>query len=96
MDNKEISKKLNLDHHEVPFNVIPIGIKYICDHCHNGDMVPISDDFTTVFPINGKLQIKHYCKNCGSQKVLPKIYPYIEWIATGEPIIDEVKENETT
>ena len=58
--------------HEEIFNITPIGVRYICEFCNNGEMiyVPGKEDMG-LYP--------HKCDKCDKTMMLPKIYPYIEW-----------------
>lgn len=75
---------LKLNPHERTVEVRPIGIKYVCPHCHVGSMVA-SDSDPFVFKDGKPISRVHYCDNCGARMDLPKTYPYIEWVpATGK------------
>ena len=63
--------------HEATFPIEPIGVKRICEHCGEGEMVrdpcePIRMSNPPLFP--------HNCTKCGGKLLLPKGYPYIEWV----------------
>ena len=62
---------------EAVFNIRPIGVKYICEHCHEGEMKLIMGPFEIPEYAN---MFKHTCNKCGGELYLPRIYPYIEWI----------------
>lgn len=64
--------------HERVFKVEPIGVAYVCEFCHNGDMIASSTDPIILEAGIPKMR-RHYCNNCGAQMMLPKTYPYIEW-----------------
>lgn len=68
---------------EVIFPIKPVGVKYICPSCHIGQMTA-----STAEPIvvrHGEIpSIKHYCDNCGAQLLLPKVYPYVEYVPVEE------------
>ena len=64
--------------YEATFSIKPIGVKRICEHCSEGEMVrdhdePIRMTNPPLFP--------HKCKRCGGTLLLPKTYPYIEWVS---------------
>ena len=66
---------------EVVFQLIPLGVKYICEHCHVGEMiVDTKQDPTNITGQFETPMIKHICTQCKKELLLPKIYPYIEWI----------------
>lgn len=66
---------------EITFNVRPIGVKYICEHCGKGEMKLVCDPLNP-FPKISSLDplMKHRCTECNKELLLPKIYPYIEWV----------------
>lgn len=69
MDNK-------LNEHEQLFPIYPVGVKYICEFCKNGEMqVDTSEPMLACDPP----LIAHRCNKCGKIMHLPKQYPYIEW-----------------
>ena len=63
--------------HEQTFNIKPIGVKYICEHCGEGEMVRDSNE---PLRLADPPLIPHVCNKCGGKLLLPKQYPYIEWI----------------
>lgn len=63
---------------EEKFEVKPIGIRYRCEFCHKGEMKCIEEKFREDGLLN------HQCSKCKKIMLLPKIYPYIEWINTEE------------
>lgn len=69
----------NLSDHEERFNIRPVGIKYRCEFCGEGEM-KVSDDARTFILTSNPPMIKHICTKCGKDMLLPKSYPYIEWI----------------
>lgn len=66
--------------HERTFNVTPIGVKYICEFCNKGEMKYSPSDEV----ISSMSLLFHKCTNCGKAMMLPKMYPYIEWIEEGD------------
>jgi hypothetical protein len=76
---------VKLNEHERSFNVHPVGVKYICDYCGEGEMVVDTDEERVYVPTDrNKFMIKHKCTKCGKSLLLPKSYPYIEWIPDKE------------
>lgn len=69
--------------HERTFPIKPIGVKYICEFCGEGEMKVSEDAHTFVLTSNPPL-IKHVCTKCGKEMLLPKSYPYVEWVAEEE------------
>lgn len=69
--------KLQLKEHEQAFNIKPVGVKYICEICNDGEM--IVDHLGETLMTNPPL-IPHKCNKCNSTMHLPKQYPYIEWV----------------
>lgn len=56
------------------FEVYPIGVRYKCEFCKDGEQR---------FDVDSKTDNKlfpHKCTKCGKGMLLPKIYPYIEWL----------------
>lgn len=77
----------NLNEHEEKFDIKPVGIRYRCEFCEEGEM-KVSDDNPTITLTSYPPMIKHICTKCGKDMLLPKSYPYIEWI----PVEDSDKE----
>lgn len=69
--------QLVLNEHEVSFPIRPVGVKYICELCNNGEM---KVDFNGEMLASDPPLIPHKCTNCGGTMHLPKQYPYIEWV----------------
>lgn len=67
--------------HERTFPIKPIGVKYICEFCNEGEMV--HNDNEPIRMSNPPL-ISHRCTKCGKDMLLPKVYPYVEWIPAEE------------
>lgn len=63
--------------HEETFDVKPIGVRYKCEYCGKGEMKVVTDNAIT---LQYNTMIKHKCTECGGELLLPKMYPYIEWI----------------
>ena len=63
--------------HEELFDVQPVGVRYICEFCHKGEMKVVSE---IPVPFGESPLIQHKCTSCGKIMQLPKAYPYIEWI----------------
>jgi hypothetical protein len=67
---------------EAVFKIRPVGVKYICEHCHEGEMKYSRNYVNFEIPKNN--MFLHTCTVCGGELHLPKIYPYIEWISESE------------
>lgn len=70
---------------ERPIRLLPVGVKYTCEFCNDGEMkfdnsqlvgIPEQGVIPTLFP--------HLCSRCGKSMLLPKIYPYIDWVEKEE------------
>ena len=60
--------------HEELFKLTPIGVRYICEHCNEGEMKVVNP------PEQNPLSFfKHECSKCKGVLYLQKCYPYIEW-----------------
>jgi len=68
--------------HEKLFGVRPIGVKFICPFCNEGEMKSDLDN-----PERMPHMFPHKCTKCAKTMQLNKVYPYIEW--------DEITEEET-
>ena len=65
---------------EETFELKPIGVKRICEHCNEGEMkYTMQNEFSSVDNFVSSMK-KHQCTKCGGVLMLPKIYPYIEWV----------------
>lgn len=66
------------------FKIKPIGVRYKCPFCNEGEMIVTNDpvDMPLVHYIGEAPPImrKHRCNKCSKEMKLPKSYPYIEWI----------------
>lgn len=78
--------KLNttLSENEERFEIRPIGIRYKCPYCHEGEMKSIIGEESLIKikndgKINNPLLFRHICTKCNKTLLLPKQYPYIEW-----------------
>jgi DNA-directed RNA polymerase subunit RPC12/RpoP len=69
--------------HERTFSVKPVGVKYICEHCGEGEMIADTETPLSI-PVNAivttPMMRPHRCTKCNGKLLLPKVYPYIEWI----------------
>lgn len=59
---------------EQNFQVVPIGIKYICDLCKEGEM-----EYTGNMLMTNPPQFTHKCNRCEVEKSFFKKYPTIEY-----------------
>lgn len=77
---------LNLKPHEETFEVKPVGIRYRCELCDEGEMILNETEPVVVemsYPPKSPLR-RHVCNKCGGVLMLPKAYPYIEWVPVEE------------
>ena len=67
---------LQLGPNEEAFEVRPIGIRYKCEFCQDGEQIvdPKGAVLTSMPPL-----FPHKCNKCGKTMHLPKTYPYIYW-----------------
>lgn len=73
---------MKLNKQERAFNLHPVGIKYICENCNEGEMI-IDKDNPIILTSNPPL-IPHKCNKCGCEMRLMKTYPYVEWMTDEE------------
>lgn len=66
---------------EEEFEVVPVGIRYRCEYCQEGEMIAQSRKPIPVMDrmIQRPIMIEHVCTHCGKTMLLPKSYPYIDW-----------------
>ena len=63
--------------HEVLFGITPVGVKYICEFCNEGEMK--ADASQVMHPAGQIPMFPHTCTKCGKSMQLPKVYPYVDW-----------------
>lgn len=59
---------------EETFAVKPVGVKYICDSCRKGEMLPTGKNYWSNPP-----QFEHECNQCGGKINLEEKYPLIRY-----------------
>lgn len=60
---------------EERFEVRPYGVKYTCDYCNKGEMLPTGkNNWSTDLP-----QIEHWCDKCNYKVDLSEKYPLIRY-----------------
>lgn len=76
---------MELKPQERPVKLFPVGVRYICEFCNEGEMkfdrsqpvgIPEPGMMPTMFP--------HVCEKCGKAMLLPKMYPYVDWVKKEE------------
>lgn len=72
----------DLKNNEKTFNVRPVGVKYICEFCKEGEMVQDKDNKEVLMSYPS--QFPHKCNKCNKTMYLPKPYPYIEWVTKND------------
>lgn len=82
---------LKLNEHERAFNVKPIGIKYICEFCNEGEQICTNKSPIIVEKNGVKIpnMREHKCSKCGKIMMLPKSYPYVEFIPLSEEHLND-------
>lgn len=60
---------------ECDFKVEPIGVKYMCDKCSDGEMIFTQNSIWNIIPP----QYEHKCDSCGGVLMLEKKYPIIKY-----------------
>lgn len=78
--------ELTLREHEVSFPVKPVGVKYICEFCNQGEMIAVNDVTLMIDAAKreGPVMIPHRCTLCGKDMLLPRTYPRIEFVPIEE------------
>lgn len=87
---------MKLKQNEEAFALTPVGVKYTCEHCHEGEMKVVvnSPDEPNPVPLGlGGNMRRHRCDKCNGELFLSKVYPYIEWLPENE-IIRKVFKND--
>lgn len=73
---------LKLNENERAFPVKPMGIKYICEFCGEGEQ--ICTNKTPIVLEAGTMKLpnmrEHKCNKCGKTMYLKKAYPYVEYL----------------
>lgn len=75
-----------LNEYERTFALKPVGVKYICEFCGEGEQKVVANPYTVETSVMGTTlpMIGHICTKCGKEMLLPRIYPYIEWVREDE------------
>ncbi len=75
---------LNLKPHEEAFLVRPVGIRYICEFCNEGEMIAMKDTQSIVIDPDEPRKppmFKHVCTKCKKTMLLPSTYPRVEFVS---------------
>ena len=75
---------ITLKEHEEAFELKPVGIRYTCEFCNEGEMIYDSNNPFSLQEFGHTRMISHKCNKCGKDMKLPKTYPYIEWVTAEE------------
>jgi hypothetical protein len=60
---------------EKHYDVVPIGVMYICDICKEGEMIPTErNDWSSDPPL-----FEHSCNKCEGKEKFDKKYPLIKF-----------------
>lgn len=66
---------------EETFDVKPIGVRYRCEFCNIGEQKLVTGKPVVLEAVGSFPKLReHKCTHCGKIMMLPKAYPYIEWI----------------
>ena len=66
--------------HEKTFGIAPIGVKYICEYCGEGEMkLDHNPESRKMEEQYSSILYNHICTSCRKSLLLPEIYPKIEW-----------------
>jgi hypothetical protein len=76
---------LELKPHEEQFKITPVGIRYICEFCNDGEM---RVDTNGEVKMTNPPLIPHKCTKCGKTMYFNKQYPYIEWVPEDEEVTE--------
>lgn len=81
---------LNLKPNEEAFEIKPVGIRYKCEFCNEGEMKYENKESVFIEAVNkNPIMHNHICTKCGKTMLLPKMYPYVEWtVSINEDKID--------
>jgi hypothetical protein len=60
---------------EQRFDVKQVGIRYICDECDTGEMLPHGKPEWLAEPV----QFPHKCNHCGHEQAFGDRYPKFVW-----------------
>ncbi|EGT0683314.1 hypothetical protein IZT14_001706 [Clostridium perfringens] len=61
---------------EKEFCVKPVLVKYMCDFCNEGEMIPNSKNYWSLDPP----KFEHKCNKCGKKIILDEKYPIMRYI----------------
>ncbi|WP_025911977.1 hypothetical protein [Priestia flexa] len=56
------------------YDIKPVGVKYICDSCEEGEL-----EYTGIISDHSIPLFKHKCSECGEIRSFELKYPTIEW-----------------
>ena len=83
---EEINMAFVPSEHERVFELIPIGVNYVCEFCHEGNMI-VDTNETLIVELTDPPRMAlrtHICDKCQNTMKLPKTYPYVEWLTKAE------------
>lgn len=69
---------------EVMFPLHPVGVKYVCDFCNEGEMQISEDPNDSIVTLGTRPMFKHKCTKCGNTLQLPRSYPYVKFMTDEE------------
>lgn len=62
---------------EVKSEVRPVGVRYMCDECEGGEMIPTGRVIQLISTVPPKFE--HMCKLCGAKENLAEQFPAIRF-----------------
>ena len=69
---------------EEMFNLHPVGVRYICDFCNEGEMKVSTDQGDNMVTLGTTTMITHKCTKCNKKLHLPRSYPYVKFMNDDE------------
>lgn len=74
---------MEINKHEEYFELHPVGVKYICEFCNEGEMQVNTDPVSAAYTSMPQMY-EHKCNKCGKTYLLPKSYPYVKFMTAAE------------
>lgn len=71
---------------EVRVPMRAFAVKYKCEFCGEGEQMAITDEMIQLDlnQISKPQLVAHRCNKCGKEMMLPRPYPYLEWVEDKE------------
>lgn len=61
---------------EQTYELKPVGVRYVCDKCGEGEMQRNGIVLTAYPP-----RYMHACSKCGHRQAFTEVYPSIRWVS---------------